>query len=112
MKIAIPVVEEKLSLHFGHCDQFAIFEVDADSKTIINRKDETPPPHEPGVLPRWLHELGVNVIIAGGMGQRAHQLFTQNDIKVVTGAPSDAPENLILAYLQDALVTGENVCDH
>jgi ATP-binding protein involved in chromosome partitioning len=112
MKIAIPLVQEKLSLHFGHCDQFAIFEVDIDSKTIVSRNDETPPAHEPGVLPKWLHELGVNVIIAGGMGQRAHQLFTQNDIKVVTGAQSETPENLVSAYLQDALVTGENICDH
>jgi len=82
MRIAIPLAQGKLSLHFGHCDTFAIFDIDDNLKKVINRKDETPPAHEPGVLPRWLHENNVNVIIAGGMGQRAQQLFTQNDIKV------------------------------
>jgi ATP-binding protein involved in chromosome partitioning len=110
MRIAIPVSEGKLSLHFGHCEQFAIFEI--DNGKIIGRNDETPPAHEPGVLPKWLGGIGVNVIIAGGMGQRAQQLFAQNDIKVVIGAQVGTPEELISAYLQNNLATGKNICDH
>jgi predicted Fe-Mo cluster-binding NifX family protein len=72
----------------------------------------TPPPHEPGVLPRWLHEMGADVILAGGMGARAQDLFNQNGIKVVTGAPADSPESLVHRFLSNSLVTGENVCDH
>ncbi|MEJ2648408.1 MAG: NifB/NifX family molybdenum-iron cluster-binding protein [Sedimentisphaerales bacterium] len=71
-----------------------------------------PPAHAPGVLPEWLHENGVNVIIAGGMGQRAQQLFAQNEIDVVIGAQAGTPEELVSAYLQNTLVTGENICDH
>jgi len=112
MRIAIPLVQGKLSLHFGHCEQFAIFDIDDNLKKIINRKDAAPPGHEPGMLPRWLHENDVSVIIAGGMGQRAQQLFTQNDIEVVVGASSGTPEELISAYLQDTLETGDNICDH
>jgi predicted Fe-Mo cluster-binding NifX family protein len=112
MRIAIPLVQGKLSLHFGHCDQFAIFDIDDNLKKVINRKDATPPAHEPGVLPRWLHENNVSVIIAGGMGQRAQQLFAQNDIKVVVGASSSMPEELVSAFLQDTLQTGDNICDH
>ncbi len=112
MRIAIPLVQGKLSLHFGHCEQFAIFDIDDDTKKVINRDDATPPAHEPGVLPRWLHESNVSVIIAGGMGQRAQQLFTQNDIKVVVGASSSTPEELVKAYLNNTLVAGENICDH
>jgi Mrp family chromosome partitioning ATPase/predicted Fe-Mo cluster-binding NifX family protein len=112
MKIAIPVIEGKLCQHFGHCDVFAVIDADADSKKPGNRKDLTPPAHEPGVLPKWLHEMGVNVIIAGGMGQRAQQLFNQNQIEVVVGAPVDTPENLISAYLNKTLQSGENICDH
>jgi predicted Fe-Mo cluster-binding NifX family protein len=52
------------------------------------------------------------VIIAGGMGQRALSLFGENDIKVMTGAPNLIPEELVQQYLSNALVTGENVCDH
>jgi ATP-binding protein involved in chromosome partitioning len=112
MRIAVPLAEGKLSLHFGHCNQFAIFDVDENLKKTINRNDAVPPTHAPGVLPKWLHENNVNVIIAGGMGQRAQQLFEQNDIKVVIGASSDSPEELVSAYLQDALETGDNICDH
>lgn len=112
MRIAIPVVEGKLSQHFGHCETFAIVDTDGDSRQVLNRKDLTPPRHEPGVLPTWLHGEGVNVIIAGGMGQRAQQLFAQNQIEVVVGAPAESPENLVSAYLNDTLQAGENICDH
>ena len=112
MRIAVPLAQGKLSLHFGHCDQFAIFDIDGETSKVTNRKDATPPAHEPGVLPRWLHENNVDVIIAGGMGQRAQQLFVQNNIKVVIGASGQSPEELVSAYLQDTLETGDNICDH
>ncbi len=111
MRIALPVFEEKLCQHFGHCDKFAILEID-QSNNIIKREDVTPPPHEPGVLPKWLSGMGVNVIIAGGMGQRAQQLFAQNQIEVIVGAPADTPENLVGKYLNETLKTGTNLCDH
>ncbi len=107
---AVPVSGGKLCSHFGHCDQFALVETE-DGK-VKDTSMLTPPPHEPGVLPKWLHEQGANVIIAGGMGARAQDLFDQNGIKVITGAPVDSPEILIKQYLSDSLVTGDNVCDH
>ena len=112
MRIAIPLSQGKLSLHFGHCDQFAIFDIDGETSKVINRKDVTPPAPEPGVLPKWLHENNVSVIIAGGMGQRAQQLFAQNDIEVVIGATTSSPEELVSAYLEGTLETGDNICDH
>ncbi len=110
MKIAIPMADGKLCMHFGHCEQFALVTVEAG--TISATTYLTPPPHEPGLLPRWLHELGADVIIAGGMGQRAQSLFAENDIKVVVGAPAQAPAALVNAYLADTLEVGQNVCDH
>ena len=107
---AVPTAEGKLCSHFGHCDQFALIET--ESGEIKAKTMHTPPPHEPGVLPKWLHEMGAHIIIAGGMGSRAQQLFTENGIKVVTGAPADTPESLVRQYLSDSLVTGGNVCDH
>ena len=112
MRIAIPVAQDRLSPHFGHCDQFAIFDIDDNLKKIINRNDAIPPAHAPGVLPKWLHENNVSVIIAGGMGQRAQQLFAQNDIEVVIGATTGSPEELVSAYLGGTLETGDNICDH
>jgi len=112
MRIAIPIAQDKLSQHFGHCDQFAFFDIDDDFKKVTGRNDIIPPAHAPGVLPQWLHENDVNVIIAGGMGQRAQQLFAQNDIKVVIGAATSSPEELVSAYLGGTLETGDNICDH
>jgi Mrp family chromosome partitioning ATPase/predicted Fe-Mo cluster-binding NifX family protein len=112
MKIAIPTADGKLCMHFGHCEQFAFVTVDKDSKKITAKEMLTPPPHEPGVLPKWAADNGANLIIAGGMGQRAQQLFEQNNVKVVIGAPAESPENLVTAWLNGTLQSGQNVCDH
>lgn len=112
MKIAVPTAENKLCMHFGHCEQFVIVEVDEKTKTIISKEEAVPPPHEPGVLPKWLHEKGVTAIIAGGMGMRAQQFFQQYGIQVIVGAPSDHPQTVILNWLKGKLVIGDNICDH
>jgi predicted Fe-Mo cluster-binding NifX family protein len=111
MKIAIPVAVGKLCMHFGHCEQFALVEVD-DARTVTATEYLTPPPHEPGVLPRWLHEQGADVIIASGMGQRAQSLFAQSGIDVVVGAPAGQVADIVSAYLAGTLEAGQNVCDH
>ena len=112
MKIAIPIVEGKLSMHFGHCETFALVEVNEAEKKILQTEYLTTTPNEPGVLPRWLHEQGASMIIAGGMGQRAQGLFSQNGIRVIVGAPPQSPEDIINAYFDGTLEVGNNVCDH
>jgi len=112
MKIAIPTANGLLCPHFGHCDEFTIVDVDPDSKQVKDTKMIPPPEHEPGLLPRWLHEMGANVIIAGGMGGRAQGLFAQNGIQVCVGAPVAPPSELVSAYLDETLETGTNLCDH
>jgi Mrp family chromosome partitioning ATPase/predicted Fe-Mo cluster-binding NifX family protein len=108
--LAIPVSDGKLCSHFGHCDQFILIET--ESGKITHKQMHTPPPHEPGLLPRWLQEKGADVVIAGGIGERAKQLCTENGIEVIAGAPMDSPESLVNQYLTNTLATGENVCDH
>jgi len=56
--------------------------------------------------------MGVNIVLAGGMGSRAQQLFAENGAKVVTGAPMGTPESIVNQYLSNSLVTGDNACDH
>jgi len=112
VKIAIPVGNGRLSMHFGHCESFALIDADTEGKIITGRSDLEAPPHEPGLLPRWLAEKGAQVIIAGGMGQRAQGLFEENGINVIVGAPSETPEWLVTRYLEGTLQTGANVCDH
>ena len=110
MRIAIPMAEGKLSMHFGHCEEFILYDV-GDGQ-VKEKRLLTPPPHAPGVMPRWLHEQGANVIVSGGMGQRAQSLFTEQGIEVIVGAPSDDPDEIMKAYLDGTLKTGENICDH
>jgi len=109
-RIAIPLENGILCSHFGHCQQFAI--IDSENKSVTEEKLLTPPPHEPGLLPAWLAEKGVTDVIAGGMGQRAINLFNQQNINVFVGAPEKSPKELVNDLLNDTLIAGANLCDH
>ena len=97
--------EQNISLYSFDLDKDDVYEI--ESTTLL-----TPPAHEPGVLPAWLAEQGAGVIIAGGMGNRAQDLFRQNDIDVVVGAPDAEPQQLVRDYLAGRLKCGQNICDH
>jgi len=112
MRIAIPVTNGKLSSHFGHCEHFAIFDVELNSKSITSQQSLIPPPHEPGILPKWLSGLCVDLVIAGGMGRRAQQLFKQSNIDLIVGAMDNTPQELVKQYLNSQLQCGENICEH
>jgi len=112
MKIAVPTSGGRLAAHFGHCEQFALFEIDGDPPAAVGSEALTAPAHAPGLLPQWLNEQGADVIIAGGMGRRAQNLFAQSGIDVVVGAPSEQPERVVELYLAGELETGDNICDH
>jgi predicted Fe-Mo cluster-binding NifX family protein len=112
MKIAIPLTNGKISAHFGHCEQFAIVDVDVDRKEVKSSELLAPPAHEPGLLPRWLSELSVELVIAGGMGQRAQMLFNENNINLIVGATDNTTQELVEQYLNNQLESGRNICDH
>lgn len=108
--IAVPLENGILCTHFGHCQQFSI--IDTDDKNITRETLVTPPPHEPGLLPGWLAEKGVTDVIAGGMGQRAINLFNQQSINVFVGARLKSPRELASDLLSNTLEAGANYCDH
>lgn len=108
-KIAVPSEGKEVAGHFGRCPEYTIFET--EGAKIINKEIIPNPGHEPGFLPRYLKNLGVDCIIAGGMGRRAKTLFDDNNIEVVTGA-GGLVEEVIKLYLEDRLMTEDNVCDH
>jgi len=112
MRYAIPVSNGIVSPHFGHCEQFALIDVDDKSKKVVKKQLVQPPVHQPGVLPQWLAELGTTFVIAGGMGSRAQDLFQQNRIGVIVGSMESDPEKAVLAHVNGLLATGDNVCDH
>ena len=112
MKYAVPVSGGLVSQHFGHCEQFALIDVDEAKKQILKKELVNSPGHEPGLLPQWLAEKGVSLVIAGGMGSRAQGLFQQNRIGVITGIMENDPEKAVLSHLNGILETGANICDH
>ncbi|MBN1952792.1 MAG: NifB/NifX family molybdenum-iron cluster-binding protein [Bacteroidales bacterium] len=110
-KIAIPVDESGvLDAHFGHCKYFLILTIEKDE--IVEQKKVVPPPHEPGLLPGWVANQGATDIIAGGMGQRAIQLFNQSGVNVFVGAPKMTAEELVAGFLKGTLQFTANYCDH
>ena len=109
-QIAVPTTNSVLSAHFGHCEKFRIFTTEEGK--IAKDEEVVPPPHEPGLLPKFLRETGVTSIIAGGMGSRAQGLFAQNNIEVLVGVGSDDPVFLVQKYLKNELESGTNLCDH
>ncbi len=109
-KIAIPTTNGILSAHFGHCEKFAIYEV--DNNQIVKENFVSPPSHEPGSHPAFLRNLGCDTIIAGGMGVKAQQLLQQNNIEVIIGLQSDNLKGLVEAYISDELESKDNLCDH
>jgi ATP-binding protein involved in chromosome partitioning len=112
MRYAIPVSGGVVSPHFGHCEYFALFDIDEPSKKILGKELVPSPGHEPGLLPEWLAEQGVSLVIAIGMGSRAQSLFQQNRIEVIIGTLESDPEKVMLSYLDGKLATGDNICDH
>ena len=112
MKIAIPLTGGQLSAHFGHCQEFAFVDVDVEERKILETATLTPPPHEPGSFPAWVAAQGANLVIAGGMGQRAIDLFNAQGLDVVVGSAGGTPEELAGAWLAGNLAGGNNLCDH
>ncbi len=107
MRIAIAKEGDQISQHFGYCEGFEI--VDITEGKVAGRDMIPNPGHKPGFLPVFLAEKGVNVIISGGMGGSAYQLFRQNDIEVLTGVEGKISD-IIDAYLAGTLKVQGGVC--
>lgn len=112
MRIAIPVKGDCLDEHFGHCEKFLLFDVDLANRAIGSVSEVEAPEHQPGLLPGWLKECGVTLIIAGGIGAHARSLCAQLSIKVVAGAPQEAAQVLAQRYLDGTLVASDRPCEH
>lgn len=110
MKIAVATVNDnEVAEHFGHCPQYTIIvasDGQVESKEVIKN-----PGHEPGFLPKFLGEMGVQCIISGGMGLRAKELFAQRNIEVVTGV-SGLVDDIVAGFLADTLEIGTDMCRH
>ena len=103
MRIAIPITEGPMPVHFNQSSGFALIDVDPEQKQITGRRVAGAPENEPGLLPSWLAENGVDLVIAGGMGRPTQRIFARKGIDVVTGVTPGIPESLVAAYLNGTL---------
>jgi len=109
-KIAFPTSDqENVDEHFGHCKQFAVYHV--QDKKIVSTEFIDAPPHQPGLLPKFLGEKGADTIITGGMGQKAIDLFKEQNIDVILGASGRIQDNLN-EYIDGMLYSKGSACNH
>lgn len=107
MKIAVAAMGNTVARHFGHCENFIFFDT-ADGK--INAENSVPNPgHRPGFLPNFLADNGAEVVIAGGMGGGAVDIFNERNVEVIVGATGDA-RTAVEAYLKGELKSTGSVC--
>lgn len=110
LRIAFPTSDKvNVDEHFGHCKYFAIHTVEGGKISTTDYLQA--PPHQPGLLPKFLGEHNINVIITGGMGKMAVNLFKEQQIEVILGARGPITENLN-EYLGGDLDSTGSACDH
>ncbi len=110
LRIALPTSDMvTVEAHFGHCKQFAIHSV-KDNK-VVEVEFVDAPPHQPGLLPAFLGAKDIQTIITGGMGQRAIDLFKEQNIEVILGANGTIKE-MLEVYLSGQLVSNGEPCAH
>ena len=106
-KIAVASEDEMVAEHFGHCTNFNIFNI--KDKQIIKSESIPNPGHKPGFLPNYLDDLGVKVVISGGMGSGAIDIFNEKDIEVILGANGNA-KDVAESDLNGTLKSTGSVC--
>lgn len=107
MKIAVASEGNTVTGHFGHCQQFWIYTVEND--TIISEEAVANPGHRPGFLPNFLNDRGVNVIVSGGMGGGAIDIFNSHNIEVIVGAVGES-KKVAETYIKGELKSTGSVC--
>ena len=109
--IAMPLADGQLSAHFGHAPAFAFVTID-ESERIIACEQRDAPEHHPGSIPRWLHDAGADIVLAGGMGARAVASLQRFGLRTVLGVPSLPPEEAVTRFLTGVFDDGqdEHVC--
>jgi len=107
MRIAVAAEGKNVTEHFGHCVNFMLYDV--ENNKITKEESVDNPGHKPGFLPNFLADKGVKVIISGGMGQGAVDIFNERDVEVVTGASGDA-RTAAERYLKGELKSTGSVC--
>jgi len=109
MRIAVTHDNGEVFQHFGHSEEFKVYEVEdgvVKSSEVIGSEGSG---H--GALAAMLDDKAIDVLICGGIGGGAQAALEERGIELCAGASGSADE-AVEAYLRGELVnTGAN-CDH
>jgi predicted Fe-Mo cluster-binding NifX family protein len=116
-RIAVAIEEtggsEIVADHFGHCSKFVVCEFD-DQKNIVKIETFFNPlaggHHGACQLPGYVKQFNVSAIIAGGMGQKAIDNFSNFGIEVIT-APGLVYNDAVERFMDGKLI-GYDTCKH
>ncbi len=109
MRIAVAAMGTLVAGHFGHCENFIFF--DTDGEKIVNVQSVPNPGHRPGFLPNFLADNGAQVIVSGGMGGGAVDIFNERGVEVILGVQGEA-QTAVETYLRGELVSTGSICHH
>lgn len=107
MRVAISTDGDFVSAHFGRCPSFTI--VDIENGEIKKKEILQNPGHQPGSIPQFLHGRGVECIVAGGMGHRATDFFSEYGIQAILGVAGSI-EEVLEKLRKGTLEGGESLC--
>ena len=107
MKVAVSTDGGEVSAHFGRCPQFTIAVIEAGK--IVKKEVLENPGHDPGRIPKFLKDRGVECIVAGGMGMRAQQFFAEMEIQTLMGITGPVDE-VIEKIAGGSIEGGESLC--
>lgn len=109
MRIAVTYEGGNVFQHFGHTETFKVYEV--EDGEIVNSTVVGSNGAGHGALAALLNEVGIDVLICGGIGGGAQAALAEQGIELCAGASGDA-DAAVEAYLRGELEnTGAN-CDH
>ena len=109
MKIAVTYENGKVFQHFGKTESFKIYEV--EDNQIVSSEVISSNGSGHGALAGLLAELGIDVLICGGIGGGAQAALTDAGIELCAGAQGDT-DQAVEAYLKGELVSSGVNCDH
>ena len=109
MRIAVTYENGQVFQHFGHTEEFKIYEVEDGKVTGTEIIGSNGSGHS--ALAALLDERKIDVLICGGIGGGAQAALAERGIELCAGAEGDA-DQAVEAYLSGELVnTGAN-CNH
>jgi predicted Fe-Mo cluster-binding NifX family protein len=107
VRVAISTDGEFVSEHFGRCPSFTV--VDIEEGIVRSTMALENPGHQPGVIPQFLHQKGVNCIVAAGMGMRARGFFDEVGMQAILGITGRIDD--VIRKLQNGILQGgESLC--